>query len=146
MDCIDCHNTVGHPISLTPEGAVDRAIAAARVSRDLPFVRREGIRLVKESYPDQDAALRAIEEGLKSFYSSQASSGDPQVVARSVSGVQEVYRRNVFPTMKVTFGSYLDNKGHTTSNGCFRCHDESHSAKDGTTISADCELCHKQVE
>jgi hypothetical protein len=146
MDCIDCHNTVGHPIAPTPESAVDRAIAAARVSRDLPFVRREGIRLVKESYPDQDAALRAIEEGLTSFYSSQGGSSDPQSVARSVSGVQEVYRRNVFPAMKVTFGSYPDNKGHTTSNGCFRCHDESHTAKDGTTISADCELCHKQLE
>ena len=146
MDCIDCHNTVGHPISPTPEGAVDGAIAAARVSRDLPFVRREGIRLVKASYPDQDAALRAIDEGLRNFYASQAGSGDPQAVARSVSGVQEVYRRNVFPTMKVSFGSYPDNKGHTTSNGCFRCHDESHTAKDGTTISADCEMCHKQVE
>ena len=146
MDCTDCHNTVGHPISPTPEGALDSAIAAARVSRDLPFVRREGIRLVTTSYSDQDAALRAIDEGLRNFYASQTSSGDPEVVARSVSGVQEVYRRNVFPTMKVSFGSYPDNKGHTTSNGCFRCHDESHTAKDGTTISADCELCHKQVE
>ena len=109
-------------------------------------MRREGIRLVTASYSDQDAALRAIDEGLRNFYASQAASGDPQVVARSVSGVQEVYRRNVFPTMKVSFGSYPDNKGHTTSNGCFRCHDESHTAKDGTTISADCELCHKQVE
>ena len=93
---------------------MDGAIAGARVSRALPFVRREGIRLVKASYPDQDAALRAIDEGLRNFYASQASSGDPQAVARSVSGVKEVYRRNVFPTMKVSFGSYPDNKGHTT--------------------------------
>jgi hypothetical protein len=89
----------------------------ARVSRDLPFVQREGIRLVTASHADQDAALRAIDEGLRNFYASQAGSGDPQAVARSVSGVQEV-----------------------------RCHDESHTAKDGTTISADCEMCHKQVE
>ena len=37
MDCMDCHNTVGHPISPTPEQAVDQAIAAAMVSHDLPF-------------------------------------------------------------------------------------------------------------
>jgi hypothetical protein len=33
-----------------------------------------------------------------------------------------------------------------TSTGCFRCHDDSHAAPDGTTISADCEYCHKQIE
>ena len=41
-----------------------------------------------------------------------------------------------FPSMKVTLGVYPDNLGHTTSAGCFRCHDGSHMAKDGTTISA----------
>ena len=55
MDCIDCHNTVGHPISPTPEQAVDRAIAAAMVSHELPFSRRESIRLVNASYPSQEA-------------------------------------------------------------------------------------------
>ena len=48
--------------------------------------------------------------------------------------------------MKVTWGSYPNNIGHITSTGCFRCHDESHTAKDGTTISGDCEYCHKQIE
>ena len=43
-----------------------------------------------------------------------------------------------FPTMNVTWGTYPDNKGHVTSKGCFRCHDDSHEAKDGWTISADC--------
>ena len=69
-----------------------------------------------------------------------------QALAQTVSAVQGAYRRNVFPDMKVTFGSYPDNKGHVTSDGCFRCHDESHTSSDGKTISADCELCHKQVD
>jgi hypothetical protein len=67
-------------------------------------------------------------------------------VARTVAGLQDVYRRNVFPTMNVTWGSYPNNKGHMTSNGCFRCHDESHTAKDGSTISGDCEFCHTQID
>ena len=146
MDCIDCHNTVGHPISPTPEQAVDRTIAAAMVSRDLPFARREGLRLVKESYDSQDDASRAIERGLRAFYQSQAGSADPQALSRAVTAFQDVYRRNVFPTMKVTWGAYPDNKGHITSNGCFRCHDDSHKAKDESTISGDCEFCHKQIE
>jgi hypothetical protein len=146
MDCIDCHNTVGHPISPTAEQSVDRAIAAGLVRRDLPFVRREGLRLVKASYTGEDEALRAIDQGLRSFYESGGGSTDHQAVSQAVGAFQDVYRRNVFPTMNVTWGSYPDNKGHITSTGCFRCHDDSHKAMDGTTISGDCEYCHKQLK
>ena len=146
MDCIDCHNTVGHPISQTPELAVDRSIAAAQASRDLPFVRREGVRLLKASYPSEAAAGPAIDQGLRSFYQSRGGPPDEQAVTRTVAALQDLYRRNVFPTMNVTWGTYPDNRGHTTSTGCFRCHDDSHEAKDGSKISADCEYCHKQIE
>ena len=146
MDCVDCHNTVGHPIAATPEIAVDRAIAAARVSRDLPFARREGVRLLKASYPDQDAAAAAIEQGLRQFYQSQGVAADQEKLNRAVAAFQSLYRGNVFPTMSVTWGSYPDRSGHTTSTGCFRCHDEQHAAKDGSTISADCGYCHTQLE
>jgi hypothetical protein len=146
MDCVDCHNTVGHPISPTAEQAVDRALASALVSRQLPFVRREGVRLVKAPYPSQDAAAAAIDRDLRRFYQSQGETDDGDEIGRSVAALQEVYRRNVFPAMKVTWGTYPDNKGHLTSTGCFRCHDDSHQARDGSTISGDCEYCHKQVE
>ena len=72
MDCIDCHNVVAHRISPTAERAVDEAIAAGRISRTLPFVRREGVRLLKAEHAAQDAGLRAIDEGLRKFYASQA--------------------------------------------------------------------------
>ncbi len=146
MDCIDCHNTVGHPISPTPESAVDRAIAAALVSRNLPFARREGVRLVKASYDSQDAGLRAIDQDLRGFYQSRGGPVDAEAVARTVSALQDLYRHNVFPSMKVSWGAYPSNGGHTTATGCFRCHDDSHMAQDGSTISADCEYCHKQID
>ena len=144
MDCVDCHNTVGHPISPTPEKAVDHAIAAGLISRQLPSVRREGVKLLTAEYPTQDEGVRAIERGLRTFYESRGV--DQQALARSVSALQDVYRHNVFPPMKVTWGSYPTNRGHLTSDGCFRCHDDSHKAKDGTVISGDCEWCHKQIE
>jgi hypothetical protein len=71
---------------------------------------------------------------------------DEQAVAQTVAALQALYRRNVFPAMNVTFGSYPDNRGHITSTGCFRCHDDSHMDKSGATISADCEYCHKQSD
>jgi NapC/NirT cytochrome c family protein len=144
MDCIDCHNTVGHPISPTPERAVDQAIAAGLISRQLPNVRREGVKLLTAEYPTQDEGVRAIERGLRTFYESRGV--DQQALARSVSALQDVYRHNVFPAMKVKWGSYPTNRGHLTSDGCFRCHDDSHKAKDGSLISGDCEWCHKQIE
>ena len=144
MDCIDCHNAVGHPITPTPELAVDRAITAGQIDQQLPFARREAVRLVKAGYSSQEEGLSAIERELRSFYGSRGAI-DQQSLARTVAGVQAVYRRNVFPSMKVTFGSYPDNRGHTTSNGCFRCHDDTHAAKDGTKINGDCEYCHKEI-
>lgn len=141
MDCTDCHSGTGHRIAPTAEQAVDRAIAAGQLARRLPFVRREGVRLVKAEYGSQDEALAAIERELRAFYQEQA---DRAAVGQAVAGIQRVYRHNVFPAMKVTWGTYTDNRGHITSNGCFRCHDDSHVAKDGSTISADCSYCHEQ--
>jgi nitrate/TMAO reductase-like tetraheme cytochrome c subunit len=146
MECVDCHNSVGHPISPTPDQAVDRAIAAAMVSHDLAYIKRESVRLLKASYASQEDAVRAIEKDLRSFYQTRSGATDPQVVNKAVRAVQDLYRHNVFPSMNVTWGSYPDNKGHITSNGCFRCHDDSHESKDGSKISGDCEYCHKQIE
>jgi len=112
----------------------------------LPFARREGVKLLKASYPSEDEALQAIDRNLRAFYASQGSAVDQGALAKTIDALQSAYRHNLFPDMKVTWGTYPDNTGHTVSQGCFRCHDGSHTAKDGTTISADCELCHKMVD
>src|SRR5262249_19040163 len=143
MDCIDCHNTIGHPIAQSPERAVDAAIAAGRVSRTLPHARQESVRLMTAHASDDDVA--GIERDLRTFYESQHST-DQQALTRTASALQDLNRTNVFPSMKVTWGTYPTNKGHTTSDGCFRCHDGNHTAKDGSTINSDCEYCHKQIE
>ena len=64
----------------------------------------------------------------------------------------EIVRKRVrfqtyfFPEMKTDWTTHPDNVGHYYSIGCFRCHDGSHTAKDGSTINSDCEFCHKQAE
>jgi NapC/NirT cytochrome c family, N-terminal region len=145
MDCIDCHNAAVHRISPTAEQAVDRAIAAGRISRALPFVRREAVRLLKSDYSDGGAASASIDSGLRTFYGANGGV-DRQALAQTIADVQRLYRTNVFPTMKVTWGVYRDNRGHTTSDGCFRCHDGNHVARDGTAINADCSYCHDQSQ
>ncbi len=146
MDCLDCHNVVAHRIAPTAEEAVDRAMAAGELPRTLPFVRREGVRLVQVPYPTTEAAVAAIDQELRGFYKAQSGQIDSAALERAVTALQNVYQRNVFPIMKVTFGVYPDNIGHTTSQGCFRCHDGGHTAKDGSSITADCESCHKMLD
>jgi nitrate/TMAO reductase-like tetraheme cytochrome c subunit len=142
MDCIDCHNAAAHRISPTAEQAVNRAMAAGRISPALPFVRREAVRLLKSDYRDEATAIAAIESGFRTAYGPSKAHVDHAALSQAIATTQSLYRTNVFPAMKVTWGVYLDNRGHTTSNGCFRCHDGSHVARDGSAINADCAYCH----
>ena len=144
MDCIDCHNVPAHRIAPTAEGAIDAAIAEGSISRGLPFVRRESIRLVKADYPTREQGLEEIDRGVRAFYSGKDGVDDAALV-RTIAAVKNVYGRNVFPSMKVTFGVYPDNLGHIDSPGCARCHD-GRTASDGSKINDDCEYCHKQIE
>jgi len=63
-------------------------------------------------------------------------------VEAAATGLQDIYHRNVFPTMKVGWGTYPNNVGHEDFIGCFRCHDDSHKRADGHTITQDCNACH----
>jgi hypothetical protein len=144
MDCVDCHNRPTHAFEL-PERAVDKAIREGRISRDLPFVRKKAVELLRREYPDRDTAERQIAEGMTAFYKAE----HPDVVAKNAAllegataAVKAIYLRNVFPNMKLTWGSHPNHIGHEDTLGCFRCHDESHKAADGRAITQDCEACH----
>jgi hypothetical protein len=63
-----------------------------------------------------------------------------------VTATQDLWSTNVFPSMKVTWGTYPSHIGHIDSPGCARCHDDSHKSADGKVISQDCELCHTLPE
>ena len=139
MDCIDCHNRPAHTFDASPERAVDSAIALGQIPRDLPFSRREAAAALQLPFESRPAAMAGIERALREAYPGEASS---PLLARMIAGVQGVYARNVFPAMKVGWGTYPNNLGHTAFPGCFRCHDENHKATDGRTIQQDCQACH----
>ena len=45
--------------------------------------------------------------------------------------------------MKVNWETRVNNIGHTSTPGCFRCHDGDHSTSAATkTITNDCATCH----
>jgi hypothetical protein len=144
MECTDCHNRAGHPIAATPQRAISETMARGGIPATLPFVHREAVKAVTQTYASEDVAVAEIARALREFYQVQpqmAGAKSPDV-ERAILGVQEIYRRNVFPDMKVTFGSYPSNIGHIDFPGCFRCHDDEHKTKEGRAIGQDCETCH----
>ena len=145
LDCVDCHNRPSHRFDATADKAVNRALSMGEIPTTLPFIKREATAALKTTYPTQTAAVDAIAARLREFYRLQYSDvymGRRQEVERAVSGTQQLYRRNIFPAMNVTWGTYPNNIGHMDFPGCFRCHDDSHKTKDGKTIGQDCALCH----
>jgi nitrate/TMAO reductase-like tetraheme cytochrome c subunit len=142
LDCVDCHNRPAHTFARSAERAVDAAIAAGALDRSVPFVRREAVRVLKATYASREGALSGIEGDLTAYYRREYPSLDTGQVRRTTEGVQQLYVRNVFPAMRVTWGTYINNLGHDPFPGCFRCHDDQHVAAGGQVITQDCGLCH----
>lgn len=145
MDCVDCHNRAGHPFANTPERAVNAALDNGEMPTNLPFARREAVAALSQTYDSKAAALDAIAVKLRGFYrteQSEAYMGRRQDVERVVGAAQAIYRRTIFPSMKIGFGTYSNNIGHMDFPGCFRCHDDNHKTKEGRVISQSCDLCH----
>lgn len=144
MDCVDCHNRPTHAFEM-PGPALDKAINAQRISRDLPFIKKKAMEVLKVDYPDQTTAAAQIPAALDAFYRTsypEIYRDKKPLVDEAATAVKEIYLRNVFPQMKLTWGTHPNHIGHQDSPGCFRCHDGMHNSKDGKMIAADCDTCH----
>lgn len=147
MQCVDCHNRPTHAFDL-PERAVDKALVLGDIPSTLPFIKQQSVQLLKADYRTSEEAAVKLPGGLVSFYRHNY----PEVYARrsqdidhAAKAVLAIYNRNVFPDLKVTWGTYPNNIGHTDFPGCFRCHDGSHTSEDGKVITQDCSACHEPL-
>jgi cytochrome c1 len=147
MQCVDCHNRAAHRFE-DPDRAVDQALADGRIAASLPFVKKTGAALIQANYPTDAEAAQKIPEGLSAFYRQTY----PDLAGKRAAEIQSagalllaIYQRNVFPDLKVTWGTYVNNLGHVDAPGCFRCHDGGHVTTTGQTITQDCDTCHKVV-
>lgn len=147
MQCVDCHNRPTHTFDL-PERALDKALAFGELPIALPFVKKTGVQLLKTTYTSSEEAAEKLPAALASFYQQNY----PDIYAKRADDIRQagqsvlaIYQRNVFPELKVSWGTYPNNLGHTDFPGCFRCHDGSHKAADGKTITQDCNTCHEPL-
>lgn len=147
MQCVDCHNRPTHAFDL-PERAMDKALALGDIAVTLPYIKKKGVEVLKTEYSSSEEASDKIPKSIISFYQQTY----PDLYARRLQDINHaaqsvlaIYNRNVFPSLKVKWGTYPNNLGHQDFPGCFRCHDGSHVASDGNAITQDCTTCHQPL-
>lgn len=146
MDCVDCHNRASH-IYRSPEFEVDLALEEGRIDRSLPYIRREGVRIITEKeYPSHEAAREGIAAAVRAFYAQNYPDvAASPAVEQAGKTLGDAYAWNNFPHMKVTWNLYPNHIGHQQTPGCFRCHDNKHKTADGEKIGKKCGTCHNLV-
>jgi len=144
MDCIDCHNRPAH-VYLPPDLAVNQSFAAGRLDSSLPYLKREIMASLNQTYGTEGEAVTKIAAHLDSFYQANytniySQKGD--AVKQAISETQRIYKTYFFPEMKTSWETHPNNIGHLYSSGCFRCHDGEHVSNSGKVISNNCNVCH----
>lgn len=150
MDCIDCHNRPTH-VYEDLEGKIDEGLYSKKLDPSLPGLREDSFTVMETEYSSRDEAQEQIIENLMSL---QAERNGTDFVAeyedqliKSGNYLLAIYMGNVWPNMKVGWGTYKGHNGHQYEDdgyGCFRCHDEEHETEFGKTISQDCDQCHDE--
>jgi len=144
MDCVDCHNRPTHSFQL-PDHALDDAMALGAIPPALPFIKKQGMAVLRQPYASRSQASVRIPAALDAFYRQNYPDTyrqQPEAIRQASAAILQIYDRNVFPAMKVTWGTYPDNLGHNDFPGCFRCHDGNHTAAGGRVVTQDCGACH----
>ena len=154
MQCIDCHNRPTHRFDGTAKQAVELAMWQGVLDAKAPFLAKVATEVIGKAQPAREEAGDYFQKALTAAYASVEGKPAQVDIDKAAKGLTEVYLRNVFPKMKVGFGTYPDLAGHYSEKddevtGCFRCHDEEHTAKlpDGTskTMNKSCDLCHESM-
>jgi hypothetical protein len=147
MQCVDCHNRPTHTFQL-PERAMNLAMELGRIPVTLPFIKKKGVEVLKTEYASSEEAAQKIPAAIRDYYRQSqpavyaARAADVDMAANAILAI---YNQNVFPDLKITWGNYKNNLGHTDFPGCWRCHDELHASADNKTITQDCGACHEVV-
>ncbi len=139
MDCVDCHNRVGHNFKNAEEVA-DGLIAAGKIDRSAPYAKRTALR-----------ALHVAADGHKETFAEKMNtelaaslppSGERELMAAMLAAEAKKY---LYPHMNIRWGAYENMGRHARDQGCFRCHNQRMKDGEGNHINQDCDYCHKMV-
>ena len=144
MDCIDCHNRPTH-IYHPPAKSINHIMSLGWIDPSLPNVKSVSLKALESPYSTKQLGLDSIKIVIEEYYQTnypELAKTKQDIIAKVVSEVQNIFSRNYFPEMHVSWKRFPDNVGHLYYPGCFRCHDGKHVADDGKVLSRDCNVCH----
>jgi nitrate/TMAO reductase-like tetraheme cytochrome c subunit len=144
MDCIDCHNRPTH-IYHPPAKSINHIMSLGWIDPSLPHVKSVSLKALETPYSTKQVGLDSIKMVIEEYYQTnypELAKTKQDTIAKVVSEVQNIFSRNYFPEMHVSWKRFPDNVGHLYYPGCFRCHDGKHVADDGKVLSRDCNVCH----
>lgn len=149
MDCIDCHNQVGHPFP-NPEVRVDRAIALGQLDRRrLPELKARAMRLVGavegldlRGEATAEAIDELVNEAVREYRGILQGEAANAALAQFAEVMTGILNDSTFDAPDVTWRSFADHTGHRDAPGCFRCHNGKHVNDRGEPIRLQCTLCH----
>jgi len=144
MDCTDCHNRPTH-IYHSPSEEMDHNFASKTIDPGLPYIKKMAVDLLEKPYSSREEAANAINAVITDYYTKnypEIARSKGAKITQAIEQIQDIYRRNFFPAMKVAWNTYPNHIGHLYTPGCFRCHDGKHTSGDGRVISKDCTICH----
>ncbi|MCX6244536.1 MAG: NapC/NirT family cytochrome c [Bacteroidetes bacterium] len=147
MDCMDCHNRPSHSYKSAPV-FVDEGMMKGDIPKELPFIKKVAMNVLKGPYTNKDSSYKYITDSIYNFYKIKFPAiyaNKKGLIDKAIAGILNEFSLNVFPYMRASSGNYLNHIGHLESDGCFRCHSDRHKAKNGKTISKDCNWCHTFV-
>jgi len=144
MDCVDCHNRPSHNYQ-APDAEIDVALRDGLIDKSLPYVRKEGLRVIDNEFASHEEARQAIAAELTQYYEDnypEVARERQEDIAQAATALGDIYSVNVFPNMKVWWNTYPEHIGHERSEGCYRCHGKRLRTKTREHISRDCDVCH----
>jgi hypothetical protein len=149
MECYNCHNSVGHPFP-NPAYRVDNAIAAGKISRDLPYVKARAEAMLTAaadvSGPEAQRAA-AIDKIIAANVAKNPVAADLKAKeADFQKQMREILLVSTFEEKGFSWKSFPNHAQHADSPGCFRCHAGNHFNDKGEPIPLQCTLCHNLPE
>jgi hypothetical protein len=145
IDCIDCHNAVGHPFS-NPANLVDDALEEGRIDRNLPSIKARSDAIIQKaagiSGPEDDRAVT-----FAALIAAAAPQGEQSAKVKAAeqgfaAEMKRILLLSSFAAKDITWKTFPNNVGHKDFPGCFRCHDGKHMNDKGEAVRLQCTLCH----
>jgi len=142
VDCVDCHNRPSH-IYRTIDEELESMFGQWTDLQTVPYLKKAASEVLSRQFSEESIERGEVGEALLAWYNDlPEEEPDPSLLELAAEKIQEIYRWNSWPNMDITWGTYPNHIGHTTSPGCLRCHGNNHITADGDPVDSDCRLCH----